>query len=192
MATYDDVPVQVQDVPFQRSMQWVTSPFSHEQTQSPPRHVRRAKKQESSQSRLASAHKMGSSYREQAAKSQVVRMGGERVYIVFVCLFACLSFAYLFVYIVFVFLLMPHDCFCCCFNCTIVAVGVTGMLPNQQFSPRGTFSDTSPRTSFMSQGSTFQSSMSHSGSKAGREREHPKVKPSISAPAKGGGMFTGH
>ena len=82
---------------------------------------------------------------------------------------------------------MTHDCFCYWFNCTTVAIGVTGMLPNQQFSPRGTFSDTSPLTSSMSQGSAFQSSMSHSRSTAGREREHPKVKPSISAPAKGGG-----
>ncbi len=79
MASYENHPIQVhvQDVPFRRSMstkQWTTSPLA---AQSAPRHHRKSKRPESSHQRLAAAREDG--FREQALRSNVMRVGGEYI-----------------------------------------------------------------------------------------------------------------
>ena len=79
MASTEDrsIQMQVQDVPFRRSIathQWTTSPLVS--GQSAPRHHRKSRRPESSHQRLAAARE--SSLREQAAaRTSVMRVGGE-------------------------------------------------------------------------------------------------------------------
>jgi len=78
MASYEDVPVQVEDVQFKRSVstkQWSRSPV----VSSAPRHNRRSKRYESSNQKLAAANQVTAEngYQEQTSRNRVTRVGGE-------------------------------------------------------------------------------------------------------------------